>query len=325
VLRADTDALPVDEKNSIACKSTRPGIMHACGHDMHTAALVGAAKALLRLRHLWKGTVVVLFQPSEEKEPGGALPMIAEKAFPENAAAVFGLHVSSEHSTGQVGLKAGSECSGELVFDVLVKGKGGHGAAPHATVDPIVCASSMILDLQTLISRECPAVEPAVLTVGAIHSGTKHNIIPDEAVFLGTIRTFSVSLQRLLKKRVAQCLATTARSFRAQVETIFHDSYPAGFNDPALAARAQEVLTAFLGKRNVVVRKYPTMFSEDFTYYQQKVPGLYLHLGVRRPGLKKMPGIHSATFLPDERALQTAMTVHTALCIDMLGAAGTTA
>jgi len=321
-LRADTDALPIEEKNRVSFRSRRRGVMHACGHDMHTAALLGAVQALLAVKHLWSGTVAAIFQPSEEQEPGGALSMIREGAFPHKTDAVFGLHVSSEHATGQVGIKAGEECSGELVFDVLVKGRGGHGSAPHTTIDPIVCAASMIMDLQTLISRECPAVQPAVLTVGSLHAGTKNNVIPDEAVFSGTIRTFSAKLQRFLRRRVGQCLKTTARSFRAGVDVTFRDSYPSGFNNPALAKRAQSALAVLLGKRNVITRPYPIMFSEDFVYYQKKTPGLYMHLGVRPKGVRTMPGIHSATFLPDEKALRTAILVHTGCVLEMLGKMG---
>jgi amidohydrolase len=322
VLRADMDALPVEEKTSASFASRKKGVMHACGHDMHTAALLGAAHVLAKLKQMWRGTVVFLFQPSEEKEPGGAREMIAEGAFPKKVDSVFGLHVSAQHTTGQVGLKAGEECSGELVFDVTVKGKGGHGSAPHSTVDPIVCAASMIMDLQTLISRECPAVEPAVLTVGSLHAGTKNNVIPDEAVFHGTIRTFSPALQKLLRRRVAQSLRTAARSFRAGVDITFRDSYPPGYNDPQLAARMQSTFALMLGKRNVVIHAHPTMFSEDFTYFQQKAPGLYVHLGVKPQGVRKMAGIHSAAFLPDEKALLTAMMLHAGFVLDRIGTAG---
>jgi amidohydrolase len=216
-----------------------------------------------------------------------------------------------------VGIKSGIECSGETVFDVKVTGKGGHGAMPHTTIDPIVCAASMILDLQTLISRECPSFEPAVLTVGSLHAGTKNNVIPDEAVFFGTIRTFSPKLQKLLKRRVNQCLQNTAKSFRTLVDVSFHDSYPAGYNDPALAALAHSALAALLKSRNVIDRPAPVMFSEDFTYYQKKAPGLYLHLGVRPEGTDIMPGLHSATFLPCEKALITAMATHCCLAVSM--------
>jgi amidohydrolase len=218
-----------------------------------------------------------------------------------------------------VGLKGEVDSSAVLTFDVVVKGRGGHGAFPHRTVDPIVCASSMIMQLQTLISRECPAVEPAVLTVGSLHAGTRRNVIPDEAVFHGTIRTISESLQSHLRRRVGQCLRAAARSFRAGIDVTFEKSYPPGFNDPALAERARTVLSFLLGRRNVVSRVHPSMGAEDFAYFQQRAPGLRMHLGVRPDRRRPMPTTHSADFLPDEAALRTAMLVLAGLTIDRLG------
>jgi amidohydrolase len=318
VLRADMDALPIEEKNAVSFRSRKKGIMHACGHDMHTACLLAAARVLLRAKAQWKGTIVVLFQPSEEQAPGGALRMIAEGAFPAHADAVFGLHVSTDHVTGQLGLKPGPDYSGVLDFDVRVKGSGGHGATPHKTVDPIVCSCAMIMQLQTLISRESPPHEPAVLTVGSIHAGTRHNIIPDDAVFSGTIRTFSGAHQDLLRRRVAQVVAAVGKSFNARGSVVFSKSYPPGHNDENLTKQAALALKRLLGPASVVLRKTPTMFAEDFAYYQQKAPGLYVHLGVRHPGKKTLTGIHCARFLPDERALRTGIAVHAGLAIDIL-------
>jgi amidohydrolase len=318
VLRADMDALPIEEKNAIAFKSRKKGVMHACGHDMHTACLLTAAGVLLKAKESWKGTIIALFQPSEELAPGGALRMIREKAFPSHVDAVFGLHVSTDHATGQVGLKPGSDYSGVLDFDVCVKGSGGHGATPHKTVDPIVCSCDMIMQLQTLISRESPSYEPAVLTVGSIHAGTRHNIIPDEAIFSGTIRTFSRAHQDFLRHRVAEKAALVGKSFNARGSVSFTKSYPPGHNDENLSNRAARVLAGLLGPKNVILRKNPTMFAEDFAYYQQKAPGLYVHLGVRPPGRKNAFGIHCARFLPDERAMRTGIAVHAGLAIDIL-------
>ncbi|MGB7568028.1 MAG: amidohydrolase, partial [Chitinivibrionales bacterium] len=247
-----------------------------------------------------------------------ALSMIREGAFPAHVDAVFGLHVSTDHATGRVGLKPGGDYSGVLDFDVRVKGIGGHGATPHKTVDPIVCSCAMIMQLQTLISRESPSFEPAVLTVGSIHAGTRHNIISDEAAFFGTIRTFSDAHQNFLKRRVAEVVAAVGKSFKAHGSVSFTKSYPPGHNDENITKNAADALSKLLGPRNVVLRKTPTMFAEDFAYYQRKAPGLYVHLGVRRPGSKNAAGIHSARFLPDERALRTGIAVHAGLAIDIL-------
>lgn len=319
VLRADMDALPLEEENDVPYRSKRQGIMHACGHDMHTAILLGAAEMLYRFKNEIDGRVVLLFQPSEEVEPGGAIRLIREKAFPAQTEAVFGLHVSAEHPVGTIGLHEGNECTGVLAFDVVVKGKGGHGAMPETTIDPIVCAASMIMELQTLISREYPPFEPAVLTVGAVRSGTKRNIIPDEAVFQGTIRTFSLELQKRLRHRVTEMLQAIATSYRAKAEVHFTDSYPPGFNDPDLTRWAGETFVSGLGKKAVALRPAPAMFAEDFAYYQQKAPGVFGHLGVRPANRKSMPGIHSSRFLPDEEAMKTGMLAHCLFALKNLG------
>lgn len=316
-LRADTDALPLQEKNNASFVSVTSGVMHACGHDMHTACLLAALAVLVRMKNAWKGTVVALFQPSEEKAPGGALRMIAEKAFPEHADAVIGLHVSIDHAAGEIGLKPGRDYSGVLDFFVTITGSGGHGAAPHSTIDPIVCSCCIIMELQTLISRETPADEPSVVTVGSLHAGTKNNIIPDQAFFSGTIRTFSEKHQVLLRRRFIEIATSVARSFNAAAKVTFEKSYPPGWNDAKLTKRAACVMSGLLGKRSVVQRRNPTMYAEDFAYYQKKAPGLFVHLGVRSPG-RKNAGIHSARFFPDERALKTGISVHAGLALDIL-------
>jgi len=309
VLRADMDALPLEENTGLEYKSRVPGVMHACGHDMHTAILVGTALLLSRLKQYFQGSVVCLFQPSEEVEPGGALGLISEKAFPASANAVFGLHVSSDHTVGQVGIKPGPECAGVLTFDAVVRGRGGHGAFPDKAIDPVVCVASIIMNLQTLVSRECRPGEPAVCTIGKVTAGTTRNIIADEARFSGTVRTFSRELQQTLKQRIQTIITRTAASFRATADVSFTPSYPAGYNDPALTTRVHSILAKSLGKNNVIQRTSPVMFAEDFAYYQQKTPGVYLHLGVRPKNRKQQPGIHSAMFSPDEQAIKTGMRV----------------
>ena len=322
VLRADLDALPVQEENNVPFASVRPGVMHACGHDMHTAILLGAARILHQAKSQWKGTVLCLFQPSEEKDPGGAIGLIKAGVFPQKAVAVFGLHVSADHKCGQVAIREGSDYAGVLDFDVTVTGRGGHGATPEKAIDPIVCASAIITQLQSLISREKPSSEPAVLTVGNFHAGTARNIIPDAAVFNGTIRAYSDALLDALMKRVRGLATATAAAHGASAKVASRKSYPPGYNDPALAGRFRARMSSFLGAPNVVSRKAPTMYAEDFARYQQLVPGLYAYLGVIPRNRKKMEEIHSPRFLPDERAIETGIAAHVLFVLDMLGVDG---
>ncbi len=318
VLRADLDALPISEKTGLPFSSVKKGVSHACGHDMHAACLLGAARALATLRDLWHGKVIFLFQPSEETSPGGATTMIGEGVFPDNASAVFGLHVNSEHPCGSVGLIPGPDYAGVVDFDAVIYGRGAHGAMPHRAIDPIVCASASILALQTLVSRESPPHEASVVTVGKIEAGTKHNIIPDEASFYGTIRALSDARLQLLKRRVREVVESTAHSFGATAQVLFEKSYPPGYNDPAATQRAFAALASVLGAGHVIRRAVPTMLAEDFAYFQRKAPGVYAHLGVRPAGKREVPGIHTANFNPDERAILTGIVVHTALAIDIL-------
>ena len=324
VLRADMDALPIEEKNRVAFASRSTGVMHACGHDMHTACLLAAMRVLLSTKDFWQGTVVALFQPSEEVAPGGALSLIKEKAFPDKTDAVFGLHVSVDHPAGYIGLKPGRDYAGVMDFNVTILGLGGHGATPHRAIDPLICSCAIIMELQTLVSRQSPANEPTVLTVGSLHAGTKHNIIADTASFCGTIRTFSKSHQLLLKRRTAEIVTLVARSFNAQATISFQQSYPPGYNDEGLTQRTSTVLRKLLGNDRVVFRDHPSMFAEDFAYYQKKAPGVYAYLGVASANRKNQPGLHTPNFLPEESALKTGIALHAAMAMDILRKEGRT-
>jgi amidohydrolase len=317
-LRADLDALPIEEATGLKFSSRNRGVAHACGHDLHAGILVAAADALIRLKDLWKGTAVLLFQPSEEMAPGGAITMINEGVFPKNADAVFGLHVNPQHPTGTVGLKWGPDYAGVVDFDVVVKVKGGHGAEPETTPDPIVCCCAMISQLQTLVSRESAAGDTSVVTVGTFTAGTKQNIIPTEARFSGTIRALTDEHLGFLKKRLGEVVTAVAGSFRARAEVSFEKAYPPGYNDPELTSRAHTVLCGLFGPGKVVTRTVPTMLAEDFAYFQKKAPGVYVHLGVRPAEKKTVPGIHTPDFDPQERAMIHGIAVHASLAIDIL-------
>jgi amidohydrolase len=318
VLRADMDALPLTEKNKVPYISVNNGVMHACGHDIHTACLAAAARVLVALKKEWRGTITAIFQPSEEVAPGGALQMIAEGVFPSSADCVLGFHVSMEHPAGTIGLKPGSDYASITDFVVRIKGKGGHGAEPHKCIDPIVCASNSVIALQSIISRESYTCEPAIVTVGTINAGTQQNIIPDEAVFSGTIRSFSEKKQKHLEKRVKEVIEHTAEASGASAEVVFTHGYPPGFNDNKLVERAVKVLGNCSVVKRVVIRPYPILYGEDFAYYQKKVPGLYIHLGVSSASGSNQAGLHTSYFLPDEKAIKTGIAVHVAMALDIL-------
>ncbi len=318
VLRADTDALPVIEDTGLPFSSVNNGVMHACGHDIHTACLLGAAKVLFNLRQYWNGTVVCMFQPQEETEPGGAAELIKCGAFPLNAKAVFGLHVNSDHESGTIAIKKGLDYAGVQAFDVTITGKGGHGGTPEKTIDPLQCICQLILQFQTIISREKSPFFPAVLTVGSVHAGTRRNIIPEKATMNGTIRCHSMSYFEELKERLTSMIYATAQSFRCQSEITFDKAYPPVNNDPLLCDLFKEAFSTLAGKDKCVERSLPTMYAEDFSYYQEKVPGVYIHLGVRQKDKKNVPSLHSPHFNPDEKAISLGIIAHVAFAMKML-------
>jgi amidohydrolase len=322
VLRADMDALPITEKTGLAFSSVNSGVMHACGHDMHTAILTGAARTLWALRDRWKGTIVFLFQPSEESAPGGAAAMIREGVFPARAAAVFGLHVNPDLRCGTAAIKSGSDYAAVADFDVVVKGRGGHGAMPEKAIDPIVCACEMVAALAHLVKSESSPRNPCIITVGKINAGNKYNIIPEQAFFGGTMRDMSEMHLLLLMRRAKRLMESIAAQHKTRVTITFDKSYPPGYNDPAMARRAFRALSQTLGRGRVTWRGKPTMLAEDFSYFQKKAPGVYFHLGVRPKGKKSVPGIHTPYFSPDEEAILTGIKVHTAMVMDILGREG---
>lgn len=318
VLRADTDALPIQEETGLPFVSKNDGIMHACGHDIHTATLFGASLVLNSLKDYWKGNIHLVFQPSEEVEPGGAIELINEGAIPVNADGVFGLHVSTDHTSDTIGIKEGTDYAGVTTFDVQINGKGAHGGTPDVAVDPIVCASAIIMALQTLVSRETSPLMPITLTIGSFHAGRIRNIIPDTATFLGTLRCHDLQYHKTLKNRIENMIRSMAASFRASADIIFDDSYPPTFNDIGLSRRFVESVK-YVSDCNVAIRPNPIMLAEDFAFYQQRIPGVYAHLGVK-PIEKSWDGygIHTSKFNPDENAIKTGIAAHVAFALDLL-------
>lgn len=316
VLRADIDALPIQEETGLPYSSKNDGIMHACGHDMHTACLLGAVRVLKNLKSLWRGTVIALFQPSEEIEPGGASQLIEEGVFPGNASSVFGLHVNSEYNTGTIAVKKGIDYAGVLAFDVTIKGKGGHGGTPEKTIDPIMCTSQLILQLQTIISREKSPFFPAVITIGSLHAGTRRNIIPETASFYGTIRCHSREYLDTLKDRICSLVKLTAQSYRCESAIAFEKPYPPVNNDPVLCERFMSRFSSLTDASRCFERPMPTMYAEDFSFYQEITPGIFVHLGVKPKRKKSVSHLHSPHFSPDEDAIPTGIAAHVAFVLE---------
>jgi len=304
-LRADMDGLPVQENSDVVFRSKVDGVMHACGHDTHVAMLLGAARLLSNHRKELYGTVKFLFQPAEEHGGrGGAMPMIEDGAMKDTKVDfVFGLHIESTRRSGEFGVREGAIAAAPDTFKVKIVGRGGHGSAPHETVDPIYVAAHVILALQGVSARMIDPVRPFVISVGAVHSGTKENIIPDVATLDGTIRTLDEATRKLAKKRVEEVAKGVCRTFGASAEVGFEkDAYPVTVNDPETTERAVAVLKKIPGTR--VRRVEAILGGEDFSRFLQKAPGTFYFLGTRNPEKGCVYPNHSSRFKVDEDVLK---------------------
>lgn len=300
-LRADMDALPIEEESAAPYRSVNPGATHACAHDGHMAILLAVAKVLAARRDGIKGRVVFLFQPSEERNPGGALPMIEEGAL-DGVDAVFGLHLWQPLPTGTLGIVKGAMMAQPDDFTVVVKGKGGHGSMPHQAVDPILAAAQVVVSLQSVVSRSVDPLKPAVLSFGSVSGGTIYNVIPGEVTLTGTVRTFDPALQALIEGRLRTIVEETCRAFGATAEIVYRKGYPALVNDARMAEFVLETARGVLGADRAKVIE-PVMGGEDFAYFLQKVPGAFWFFGA---GDGRPHPHHHPAFDIDERALAPA-------------------
>jgi amidohydrolase len=335
-LRADMDALPVNEEVDVPFASKvraiwngeSVGVMHACGHDCHTAVLMGVASVLAGLRDQLHGSVKFIFQPAEEMPPkgedGGAKMMIQEGALQDPAPqAIFGLHVTSRLKVGVLGYRSGPTMASSDRFSITVHGRQTHGAAPWLGVDPIVTSAQVVLGLQTVVSRGIDiSREPAVVTVGMIKGGVRENIIPDSVEMRGTIRTFDEEMRDDVHERVTTLAEAVARGSRAGCTVCIEKNYPVTVNDPALTEAMLPTLQRVAGAEHVQFIPKVTG-SEDFSYFQQLVPGLFFFVGVTRPEIDpaKAPANHSPRFHVDERALLLGVRSLAHLACDFLEAA----
>lgn len=281
LLRADMDALPIVEENDVDYVSQNKGTMHACGHDAHTSMLLGTARILMDNRDKFSGTVKLLFQPSEEQGTGGALPMIEQGVLEDpHVDAVFGQHVSSGDPTGQVLVNGGPSGAAADSFKITVQGKGGHGASPHETVDPIIIATNIISALQTIVGRGVDPMEQTVVSVCNIHSGFADNVIPDTCEIGGTVRTFNPDLRDFAQDRLTTIATSIAKSFGGEAKVDYHRGYPATINDDAMAELVRVAAVEAIGEEGVKQGE-PGMGAEDFSYFLENRPGAFWYVGTR--------------------------------------------
>lgn len=320
-LRADMDALPIIEENETAFNSQTDGVMHACGHDAHTAMLMGAATILKELADAGRlpGTVRLLFQPSEEAQDkegkSGGLRMVEEGAV-DGLDAVFGIHVASNRETGQVATKAGPHLAATDKFTIAINGSGGHAAAPHKSLDPIMLSSHVVSAIHHVVSRRVNPLDSGVITIGAIHGGTTHNVIPDTVTLEGTIRSYEPETRKMLEAELRKaCSIVDALGGTCEVD-IMH-GYPTTVGDPEAAETAFAALNDLLGEENIH-EAVPIMAGEDFSYMAQKVPGAFLNLGVRNPNWVQEYPVHTSTFRMDEDALPIGAAALAATAIEWM-------
>ncbi len=325
-VRADMDALPIQEATGLPFKSLNPGVMHACGHDVHTSVVLGTAMVLNALKDKIRGGVSFIFQPAEEGAPegeeGGAEVMAREGALDRPpASAIFGLHVWPA-DVGRVFFAPGFVTAASDGFQITVRGKSAHGARPHEGVDAIVIAAEIVQALQTVVSRAVDPTDPAVVTVGTIQGGTRRNIIADKVTLVGTVRTLSEANRKKIQPLMESIVKGICEMYGAGYDFEYKALLPSVYNNPELAATMTPSLVKLLGKDKVLEWK-PQLIAEDFSFFAQKVPGFYFFLGAKGPNQPATP-LHSPGFSPDERAIPLGIRVLCHLVLDALEAQSST-
>lgn len=315
-IRADIDALPIQELNDVPYRSQNEGVMHACGHDAHAAALLATAKMLFSIRQEFSGTVKLIFQPAEEYFPSGALAMMSQGNL-DDCDAIIGAHVLSHMPAGKMCVESGAKMAASASVNIHVKGVGGHGGMPHQAVDAVVVAAAIIMNLQTLVSRELDFNDPAVVTIGTLQAGTAKNIIAEEAHMTGTLRYFNNALLEPLGTAIRRIAQNTAAAFRAEAEVEIVPGLPAVINDEELSRLSEQVVLKLFGAQALVSTER-NAGVDDFAYYAEKAPSLYAQIGAGN--VEKVPYFphHNPRFDIDESCMEQAAAYFTAFSLAFL-------
>lgn len=308
-LRADMDALPIQEANQVSYRSTREGVMHACGHDVHTSILLGAAQILFELREKWSGTIKLIFQPGEEKNPGGASYMIRDGVLKNPAPqGIIALHVHPGLPCGQLSFRKGRVMASADEIYITIKGKGGHAAAPHLTADTLLIASHLVVSLQQIISRHSNPVTPSVLSICSIQGGHTTNVIPSEVKLMGTFRAMDEDWRYRAHDLIKKQTKALVEGMGAEVDIHIDVGYPAVDNHPAFTDEVWTRAEDWMGKEQVKETEL-RMGAEDFGYYSQQIPGCFFRLGVRNESKGIVHQVHTPLFNIDEEAIEIGMGV----------------